>query len=92
MHGISDVCDTWEQFGNALSPTPPFPRETARLRLATLVVPLFAASVFISSYAFVKATTFGVGFGFFGDPVIQRGLQWLNRKYPVRNTMIFSLV
>ena len=25
---------------------------------------------------------FGVGFGFFGDPVIQKGLDWLNRTFP----------
>ena len=26
MHGVQDVADGWERFGNALSPTPPFPR------------------------------------------------------------------
>lgn len=87
MHGIADVCDTWEEFGNALSPTPPFARDIYRLRLAGLVMPLLAASIFITSYAFVKATWFGVGFGFFGDPVIQPGLQWLNQNYPVRKPM-----
>ena len=82
MHGIADVSDTWERFGNALSPTKPFPQELYRLRLAALIVPLLAISIFVTSYMFMKGVTFGVGFGFFGDPVIQRGLVWLNRKFP----------
>ena len=63
--------------------------------LAGLVVPLLAASIFISSYMFMKGVTFGAGFAFFGDPVIQRGLDLLNRKFPhwqklleVRNTIL----
>ncbi|KAK5001183.1 hypothetical protein LTR66_000060 [Elasticomyces elasticus] len=82
MHGLADVSDTWERFANALSPTSPFPPELHRLRLAALVVPLLAASVFITSYMFVKGVTFGIGFGFFGDPVIQPGIRWLNRTFP----------
>jgi len=31
---------------------------------------------------FVKGLTFGVGFGFFGDPIIQRGIVLLNEKFP----------
>ncbi|KAF2097591.1 hypothetical protein NA57DRAFT_41798 [Rhizodiscina lignyota] len=95
MHGIADVSDTWERFANALSPTPPFPRETYRLRLAALIVPLLATSVFVTSYMFLKGVTFGIGFGFFGDPVIQRGLSFLNRRFPnwqklleLRNTIL----
>ena len=30
----------------------------------------------------MKATYAGVGFGFFGDPLIWRGLDLLNRKVP----------
>lgn len=95
MHALGDVADTWERFGNALSPTSPFPRETYRLRLAILIVPMFCASLFISSYMVVKGTTFGIGFGFFGDPIISRGLELLNRKFPhweklleLRNTVL----
>jgi hypothetical protein len=65
------------------------------LGLAGLVVPLLAASIFISSYMFMKGVTFGVGFAFFGDPIIQRGLNLLNTKFPnwqklleVRNTIL----
>lgn len=95
MHGIADVADGWERFANALSPTPPFPQEGPRLRLAALVVPLFAASIFVTSYMFMKSVTFGFGFGFFGDPVISPGIHWLNTKFPnwqklleVRNTIL----
>ncbi|KAI0010744.1 hypothetical protein F4779DRAFT_283646 [Xylariaceae sp. FL0662B] len=95
MHGIADVSDTWERFANALSPTPPFPKDIYRLRLAILVVPLVIVSVFLPAYLFVKGVTFGIGFGFFGDPVITRGLTWLNRNYPnwqklleLRNTIL----
>lgn len=95
MHGVAEVCDTWERFGNALSPTPPFPRNLYRLRIAALLVPLFLVSLFVTSYTVVKCTTFGLGFGFFGDPVISRGLTLLDRKFPhwqklleLRNTIL----
>lgn len=95
MHGIADVADTWERFGNALSPTPPFPQELYRLRLAAVVVPLLGISIFVTSYMFMKGVTFGVGFGFFGDPVIQPGIKWLNSNFPhwqklleLRNTLL----
>ncbi|RMX95302.1 hypothetical protein D0868_11799 [Hortaea werneckii] len=95
MHGLADVADTWERFANALDTTPPFPRDIYRLRLATLVVPLFAASFFISNYMVMKGTTFGLGFTFFGDPLITRGLDWLNTNFPkwqklldLRNTLL----
>lgn len=95
MHGIADVSDTWERFANALSPTPPFPREVYRLRLATLIAPLFLISLFVTSYMFMRGVTFGVGVGFFGDPIISRGLKWLNHAFPhwqklleLRNTVL----
>ena len=67
---------------SALSPIAPFPENTYRLRLAGLVLPVFIASLFVTSYMFVKGVTFGIGFGFFGDPIISRSLSWLNRAYP----------
>lgn len=95
MHVIGDIADTWERFANALSPTPPFPEDQARLRMAGLVIPLLAVSLFVSAYMFMKGVTFGIGFGFFGDPVIQRGIVWLNREFPhwqrlleLRNTIL----
>ena len=95
MHGMQDVADTWERFANALSPTAPFPRDAPRLRLASLVVPLLAISLVVTSYMYTKGLTFGIGFGFFGDPIIMRGVQLLNEKFPnwqkmleVRNTVL----
>ncbi|KAF2644593.1 hypothetical protein P280DRAFT_418644 [Massarina eburnea CBS 473.64] len=95
MHGIADATDTWERFANALSPTAPFPKDRYRLRLAALILPLLLTSLFVSSYMFTKGMTFSVGFGFFGDPIITRGLDRLNRKFPnwqklleLRNTVL----
>ncbi|KAK3114179.1 profilin, required for normal timing of actin polymerization in response to thermal stress [Teratosphaeriaceae sp. CCFEE 6253] len=82
MHALADVADTWERFGNALSPTPPFPHDAYRLRLAAILVPVLAASPFITNYMVVKSISFGAGFGFFGDPVIMRGIALLNEKFP----------
>ncbi|KAK6341453.1 hypothetical protein TWF696_008527 [Orbilia brochopaga] len=94
-HGLESVADTWERFGNALSPTPPFPQQAPRTRLAGLLVPMVLASFFITSYMVVKGIGFGIGFGFFGQPVIDRGLDLLNRKFPhwqklleLRNTIL----
>ena len=67
---------------SALSPTPPFPQEAPRLRLAGVLVPVVAVTLFTSPAIFMKATYAGVGFGFFGAPLIWRGLDLLNRKVP----------
>ncbi|KAI9704003.1 MAG: hypothetical protein M1820_005624 [Bogoriella megaspora] len=95
MHGIADVSDTWERFANALSPTPPFPRYTGRVRLAAVIVPVLGVAMVVTSYMLMKGVTFGVGFGFFGDPIIQPALHWLNTNFPnwqklleLRNTLL----
>lgn len=95
MHVIADVSDGWERFANALSPTAPFPQDTPRLKLAAVLAPILLISIFTSSYMFVKMNGFFIGFGFFGDPVIWRGLSYLNRKFPkwqqlleLRNTLL----
>jgi len=95
MHGIADLVDTWERFGNALSPTPPFPQQRPRLILASILLPILLGSFFMTSYMLVKGTGFIVGFTFFGDPIIQRGMVFINRTYPhwqkyieLRNTIL----
>jgi hypothetical protein len=95
MHALADISDTWERFANALSPTPPFPHDLYRLRLAAIIVPMLAGSFFLNSYMIMKSVGFGVGFGMFGDPVITRGLDFLNTKFPrwqklleLRNTLL----
>ena len=67
---------------SALSPTPPFPQETPRLRLAGVLVPAVAVGLLTTSAMFMKMTTAGIGFGFFGDPLIWRGLDLLNKNFP----------
>ncbi|KAM7212950.1 Protein of unknown function (DUF3292) domain containing protein [Rhypophila decipiens] len=95
MHALGDMADNWERVANALSPTPPFPRDTHRIRLAGAIMPVLGVSLFVTSYMFTKGVMFGIGFGFFGDPVISRGLDWLNRTIPdwpklleLRNTLL----
>ena len=95
MHGIADISDGWERFANALSPTPPFPQEAPRLKLAAVLTPIFLISLFTSSYMFMKMNGLFVGFGFFGDPLIWRGLSYLNKEFPhwqklleLRNTLL----
>ncbi|EMC93045.1 hypothetical protein BAUCODRAFT_151416 [Baudoinia panamericana UAMH 10762] len=95
MHGLAATADVWERFGNALSPTPPFPQDVYRLRLTALLVPVLAGSLFTTNYMVMKGISFGVGFGFFGDPVIQPAASWLNRTFPdwqklleLRNTIL----
>lgn len=65
------------------------------MRLAGVIIPLFGVSLFVTSYMFTKVMTFSIGFGFFGDPVISRGLAWINRTIPdwqklleLRNTLL----
>ncbi|KAK8070252.1 hypothetical protein PG994_006868 [Apiospora phragmitis] len=95
MKIVGDITDTWERFANALSPTPPFPQHIYRMRLASIIVPLLLISLFVTSYMFMKGVTFSVGFGFFGDPLITRGIRLLNREFPhweklleLRNTVL----
>ena len=82
MHVIGDISDGWERFANALSPTKPFPEEKPRLIMASVLAPMVAVSLLTSSAMFMKGVTGGVGFGFFGDPLIWRALDLLNRKIP----------
>ncbi|KAE8148119.1 hypothetical protein BDV25DRAFT_131498 [Aspergillus avenaceus] len=82
MRILSDIVDTYERLGNALSPTPPFPAKTPYIRLASLLSIGLLASLVTSSYVFVKTGTLTAGFGFFGDPVLARAAAYLNHKYP----------
>jgi Protein of unknown function (DUF3292) len=95
MHTIGDIADGWERIANALSPTRPFSLIIPKLKLASVVAPGIAISMATSTYMFTKMNAFFIGFGFFGDPVIQRGIQLLNEKVPdwpkyleIRNTLL----
>ena len=82
MHAMADFVDTWERFGNALSPTAPFPRRRPRLTIAAALLPMLIGSYFTTSYMLLKSIGFAVGFGFFGDPVIMPAIAYLNKNYP----------
>ncbi|KAL4773864.1 hypothetical protein BDW60DRAFT_205634 [Aspergillus nidulans var. acristatus] len=82
MRVMADIIDTWERFANALSPTAPFSKMTPRLRLAGVLASGLLVALLTSSYVFMKIATFAVGLAFFGDPLIRRGIQYLNREYP----------
>ncbi|KAJ5749201.1 uncharacterized protein N7511_010897 [Penicillium nucicola] len=82
MQIVSDITDTYEKLGNALSATAPFPQMKPRLRLAAVLGPACLLSLLTSSYALMKICTLFVGFAFFGDPVIRRGIKYLNRQFP----------
>lgn len=95
MHIIADIADGWERFGNALSPTPPFPKEKPRIKLAACLAPVLLISIFTPSYMFIKMNGLFVGLGFFGDPLIWRALSYLNKEFPhwqklleIRNTLL----
>ncbi|KAJ5130468.1 uncharacterized protein N7515_006507 [Penicillium bovifimosum] len=82
MQVVGDITDTYEKMGNALSATAPFPRLQPRLRLVAVLGPACLLSLVTSSYAFMKLSTFFIGFAFFGDPIISRGVSYLNRRFP----------
>ena len=66
---------------SVLSPTPPF-SHAPRLRFAATVVPILVATTVIPAALFVKGGTFAAGFAMFGQPLITRGIHWLNANYP----------
>jgi len=67
---------------SALSPTRPFPKFSSRMRLAGILIPALYASFFVTGAMFIKTTTFFMGFLFFGQPVMDRCLHWLNCHFP----------
>lgn len=52
------------------------------MRLAGILVPAVAVALVTSSSIFMKMTTFFVGGGFFGDPILMRAYAELNRLVP----------
>jgi len=82
MHILCLVSDVFERLENLLSPTPPFHQNLGRLRLAALILPLFAASRLATIYMVYKGATFGIGFGLFGDPLLTPAINYLNRNFP----------
>lgn len=50
--------------------------------MAGCLVPLVAISILTTSEMVVKGTSFALGLGLFGDPIIWRALDLLNSNFP----------
>ncbi|KAI0073255.1 hypothetical protein K474DRAFT_1666801 [Panus rudis PR-1116 ss-1] len=81
MQILGNIADTWERFDNLLSPTPPF-SDKPRFRLAGIFAPLAIVTYFTPAALFIRVTTFFLGFAFFGQPLINRGVHWLTSRVP----------
>ncbi|TFY52717.1 hypothetical protein EVJ58_g9855, partial [Rhodofomes roseus] len=81
MRALADLVDTWERFGNVLSPTPPF-SHTPRLRLAAIIIPILVVTTAVPAALFVKGGSLVTGFLMFGQPLMTHGIHWLNTNYP----------
>ncbi|KAK1144456.1 hypothetical protein N8T08_005328 [Aspergillus melleus] len=82
MRVISDVTDVYERFANVLSPTPPFYAISTRLKIVGILFGLAVVASLTSSYLIVKGAGFVVGLAFFGEPVFQRTMDYLNTNIP----------
>ena len=89
LHGLpvqkitGDLADGWERWANAFAPTsPPFDPDSARRKVALNVLPCILAFGLLPSWFINKALGALVGLVFFGGPIIERGVKWLNESYP----------
>ncbi|EIW63709.1 uncharacterized protein TRAVEDRAFT_157425 [Trametes versicolor FP-101664 SS1] len=82
MRILADIADTWERFGNAIEPVPPFPKYAARLRLAGVLAPLLPVSLFVPARLVVHGTSFALGVAFFGKPVISQFTAKFTHRFP----------
>ena len=67
---------------SALEPVAPFPKYTARLRLAGVLVPILLASFFVTAEMVVDGTTFLIGVVFFTGPVTSKLAHTINHRFP----------
>lgn len=87
LHTLEDVCDTWERFCNALSPTAPFAQHSPRVKIASIFLPIALISTFVTSQMVYRFTTLLIGFLFFAQPLldhatIQDLIKLLDEKVP----------
>ncbi|KJZ70712.1 hypothetical protein HIM_09896 [Hirsutella minnesotensis 3608] len=82
MNMLPDFIDSWERFGNALSPTFPFPLHRRRMTLAACLLPLLMILCFATWHAILKCIGFLIGFGFFGGKPIALLLTRLETMFP----------
>jgi hypothetical protein len=70
-------------FRSALSPPPPYPRNHARFQIAFLILmPVMLAIALVPAWIWCRGASFGLGFGFFGQPIIDRGVKLFVEKVP----------
>ncbi|KAI5453283.1 hypothetical protein NCC49_006306 [Naganishia albida] len=78
-----DIADLSECLANALSPPRPYPPNIARFKLAgAIFAPLFLATAIVPAWIWHRVASFSLGFAFFGQPVIDRGLAAFVRAVP----------
>ncbi|KAL4786970.1 hypothetical protein BJX76DRAFT_319668 [Aspergillus varians] len=82
MRALSDITDLCERLSNLFSPSPPFTLIGPRLQIAGILLSICLASLLMSSHVIVKAGSLIVGLAFFSDPVLTRGVDFLDRNIP----------
>lgn len=94
--GLGDFADIMECFANALLPPQPYPQTLARYKLAGAIgVPLILVTAFVPAWIWHRLSSFALGFGFFGQPLIDRGIKFIQEKVPnlpelldIRNSLL----
>lgn len=72
----------WLSDGSALEPREPFDKMRGKRRIAGMVIPLFAASIFLNPTMVSRMSTLFFGIGFFGQPLISRSMTWMIKNHP----------
>ncbi|KAK4055784.1 hypothetical protein OIV83_000331 [Microbotryomycetes sp. JL201] len=81
---LGDLADALERFANALSPPRPYPPTKARAKLAgAIFVPIMLVTAVVPAHVWSQIGSFAFGFGFFGQPLIIRGVKWFVKTVPV---------
>ena len=86
---------------SALKPPPPYPPmiNMARYKLAgAILLPILLATAFVPSWIWARGASFTLGFLFFGQPVIDRGIKIFVQKVPnwqeyldMRNSLLYGV-
>ncbi|KAK8097410.1 hypothetical protein PG984_016549 [Apiospora sp. TS-2023a] len=82
LRALWAISDTWERFGNALNPVPPFAKDNHRFQLAALLSPVLIGSALVPAHVMAKLAGLFVGLAFFGDPFIRAAIRYLDQHYP----------
>ncbi|ATY65186.1 hypothetical protein A9K55_004709 [Cordyceps militaris] len=79
---LFELIDTWERFGNVMHPTPLFPSNDSRLRLAICLAAPALIMATLSRETMIKSLELLFGFVFFGKPIIRRAYNLLDKHCP----------